>query len=174
MAVVRAAIVGGDQLRRTAALLREAGRTDLLRGVSKAVKDEAKPTLDDVRRSARQVQVVGVRTTSPVKFVHPARAKHLRDRMAAATVVEVRAGERETRVSFHVDSRRMGGAKQIPRYIDLGSRVRWRHPIMGNRSRWAQSKGQPWFFPPIKDHLPKFRERISAVLDEIVTKIEGA
>lgn len=169
---LRVAIEGGDKLRRTARALREAGRVDLVRDVPKAVKAEAKPTLDDLKAAARHARVTGVRTTSPHRFEHHTRAKHLRERMAAATIVEVRTTERDTRIAFHVKSDHMGDAKQIPRYIDLGNRVRWRHPVMGNRERWAQSKGQPWFFEPIKKHLPKMRERISAVLDEILAKVE--
>lgn len=168
--VLRPSLRGGAELRGTAALLRRMGRVDLQREVAKAVKAEGKPTLDDLRASARSVRVSGVRTGSPRRFVHGTAPKRLRERMAAATVLEFRANQNEARVSFHTDSSRMGDAKVIPRYIDLGKP--WRHPIMGNRSRWAVSKGESWFFPPIKKHLPEFRQRIDAVLDEIVAKVE--
>jgi hypothetical protein len=96
--------------------------------------------------------------------------KHLRERMAAATGVQYKATEREARLSFQVTSSRMGDAKVIPRYIDLGKA--WRHPIMGRRARWAASEGKPWFFAPIKDHLPDIRRGISDALDEITRSIE--
>ena len=176
-------IQGGRELRRTAAVLRAAGREDLVRDVGNAVKAEAQPTLNDVKASARRVKITGERTDAARKFVHQTKAKHLRDRMAAATTVEVRTSDKTTRITFAVQGSRMGSAKVLPRYIDGGARgatttgrgkgrAGWRHPIMGRRSRWAVSVGEPWFFPPIKDHLPKIRERISVVLDEIVAKVE--
>jgi len=165
-----ASLEGGEELRRTAAVLRAAGREDLQRGVSRAVKAEGQPTLDDLKASARRVRISGERVGG-TPFTAQTRAKHLRERMAAATVLEVRTGGSETRVSFHTVASRMGGAKVIPRYSDMGKP--WRHPVMGRRKqRWAVSRGESWFFPPIKKHLPQFRERISAVLDEIVRKVE--
>lgn len=176
-------IQGGRELRRTAALLRAVGREDLVRDVGNAVKAEAQPTLNDVRASARRVRITGERTDAKRKFRGSFDSKHLRDRMAEATTVEVRTSDRTTRISFVVQGSRMGSAKVLPRYIDGGARgatttgrgkgsAGWRHPIMGKRSRWAVSVGEPWFFPPIKDHLPKIREHISVVLDEIVEKVE--
>lgn len=181
--LVLPSIQGGRELRRTAAVLRAVGREDLVRDVGKAVRSEAQPTLNDVKASARRVKITGLPTDATKKFVHATEAKHLRERMAKATTVEVRTSDRTTRISFAVQGSRMGSAKALPRYIDGGERgatttgrgkgrAGWRHPIMGRRSRWAVSVGEPWFYPPIKDHLPKIRERISVVLDEIVKKVE--
>lgn len=167
---LRASIVGGDQLHRVAKALRQAGRTDLQREVAKAVKKQAAPTLKDLRQAARTVQVRGKRAGGKKPFTHVVTPKHLRERMAAATEVEYRANEREARLSFHVNPGRMGGAKVIPRYIDLGKP--WRHPIMGHRGRWAASEGKSWFFPPIKKDLPDIRRGISDALDEITRSIE--
>lgn len=166
---LRASVIGGRQLRDVAKALREAGRTDLQRQVSKAVKAQAEPTLKDLRQSARTASVRGHRAGG-TPFTHAVTPKHLRERMAAATGVEFRANKRETRVSFHVTPARMGGARVVPRYIDLGRP--WRHPVMGDREKWAASEGKPWFFAPIKDHLPDIRRGISDALDEITRSIE--
>lgn len=168
--ILASSVQGGAELRRVADALRMAGRADLQRAAAKALKAEAQPALRDVRQAARSVSVTGVRAGG-TPFAHATKPKHLRERIAAASVVEYRANASEARLSFHVDSKRMGDAKVIPRYIDLGKP--WRHPIMGMRTKpWAVSKGRPWFFKPIKKHLPDMRKRISAALDEIVTKIE--
>jgi hypothetical protein len=167
--VLQASLRGGAELRRTAAVLRAAGREDLRRDVGRAVRAEGQPTLNDLKSAARRVNITGVRAGGK-PFTAATRAKHLRERIANATVLEVRTAGSETRVTFHTVASRMGDAKVIPRYADLGRP--WRHPIMGRRARWASSRGESWFWPPIKDHLPKFRERISVVLDEIVAKVE--
>jgi len=167
--VLKPSIEGGRKLREVAALLRSQSR-GLPHRLGEAIEAEGKPTLVDLKQAARRVAVTGRRTGAPRRFVHEAKAKHLRERMADATSLEVVIGEQESRVSFHTDSTLMGKARVVPRYIDLGEP--WRHPIMGRRSRWADSVGAPWFFPPIKKHLPGFRKRIDAVLDEIVAKVE--
>jgi len=167
--VLKASVRGGEKLKATAKVLREAGRQDLQRAVNAAVKAEGQPTLRDLRAAARRIRVSGRRAGGP-PFVHHTAAKRLRERIAAATALEFRASDREARVTFHVVSARMGGARVVPRYLDLGKP--FRHPIMGNRSRWATSQGQPWFFEPIKDNLPAFRKAISDRLDEVVDKIE--
>lgn len=166
---LRASVVGGKQLHAVAKALRKAGRTDLQKQVAKAVKKQAEPTLKDLRQAARKVSVRGHRAGGD-RFTHVTPPKHLRERMAAATGVQYRANQREARLSFQVNSTRMGGAKVVPRYIDLGKP--WRHPIMGRRARWAASEGKPWFFAPIKDHLPDIRRGISDALDEITRSIE--
>jgi len=187
---MRAALVvpllrGGAELKRTAAVLRAAGREDLLREVRKAVKSEAQPTLADLKTSALHVRITGERTGAVRKFTKKTADKHLRQRMADATIVEIKTSGKETRIAFHTVVSRMGNARVLPRYIDMGERGAtttghgkgrsgWRHPIMGKRSRWAASQGEPWFFPPIKEHLPEFRERISGALDEIVKKVEAS
>ena len=167
--VLAPSLQGGRKLRDTAAVLR-AQSAQMPRQLGQAIKAEGKPALDDLRASARRVSVTGQRTGAANRFTHASTPKRLRERMAAATSLEFRANANEARVSFHTDSARMGTARVVPRYIDLGKP--WRHPIMGGRSRWASSKGEPWFFPPIKKHLPQFRKRIDAVLDEIRVKVE--
>lgn len=170
--IIKPSLVVGERLKRTAAALRAAGREDLRREVDREIKAEGEPTLDELRASARRVRIVGLPTGSPKKFTMKSTDKHLRERMAEATVLEVRASDRETRVSFHVRSSQMGKAHAIPRYVDQGKQ--WRHPVMANRDRWAASRGEPWFFPPIRDRLPKFRERIRHAIDVVADKVEKA
>jgi len=169
--VVQLSFSGGKQLKATALVLREQGRS-LQREVGGAIKAEGQPTLDSLRASARSATIRGVPTKSLHRFTHRTRQKHLRERMAQATVLEVKTGQDEARVSFHTVGARMGNAKVVPRYVDLGKP--FRHPIMGDRESWATSVGEPWFFPPIKKHLPKFRERIIAVLDDVAAKVEAS
>lgn len=169
--IVRPSIVGGRQLRDVAKALRAAGRTDLQRETTRAVKDASKATLDNLRHAARRVRIAGIaKPGRRSAYGGPSTAKHLRERMAAATVVEVRTGARETRVSYTTKGSRLGSASTLPRRIDSGKP--WRHPIMGNRGSWASQRGEPWFFAPIKAGLKETRADISAALDGITDKIE--
>lgn len=169
--IVLPSVRGGDKLRSVAKALREAGRADLQREVARATKDASSGTLKNLRAAARRVRIVGIpRPQRRSPYGGPSTPKHLRERMAAATVVEVRTGERETRVSFTTKGSRLGSASMLPRKIDSGKP--WRHPIMGNRNSWAAQRGEPWFFEPIKAGLRETRKDISAALDGIVEKIE--
>lgn len=169
--IVRPSIRGGEKLRDVAKALRAAARDDLQREVTRAVKDASKGTLNDLRQAARQVRITGIpKAGRRSAYGGPSTPKRLRERMANATLVEVKTGARETRVSYTTKGSRLGSASMLPRKIDSGRP--WRHPIMGNRNSWSSQQGTPWFFEPIKTGLKETRADISAALDAITDKIE--
>ena len=142
--VLQASLRGGAELRRTAAVLRAAGREDLRRDVGRAVRAEGQPTLKDLKSAARRVQISGVRAGGK-PFTAATRAKHLRERMANATVLEVRTAGSETRVTFHTVASRMGDAKVIPRYADWvgrGGTRSWVAVLVGLRAVVSRGSGR--------------------------------
>jgi hypothetical protein len=169
-AILWSQITGARQLRDAAKLLRNAGRKDLARNLQTAVKRAGQPALNRLKASARRIRVSGYGTTARRRFVGPTEPKRLRERIANATGIEYSATETGARVSFRTRSSQMGSAGKLPRYFDSG--VTFRHPIMGHRSMWADEKGEPWFFAPIKDSLPDFRDEISNAIDETIHQIE--
>jgi hypothetical protein len=170
--IVKTSIIGGIKLRETAKVLRTAAREDLVRNLRKAIKKAGDPALQDLRAAARAIKVQGFETPARRKFRGVGGSTGLRNRIADATNIEVSATQRGARVSFHTSSAKLGSAGVLPRKFDSGHK--FRHPIMGHRTRWADEKGDPWFFQPIKDSLPGFRDEIGNAIDETVRQIEAS
>jgi hypothetical protein len=165
-------IHGQQKLRDVARALRQANRRDLQRGLQKAIRDGAKPTLDAVRRSAREIQTEGIRRPGARRpFTMASLPKGLREKIAAACVADIRTRGEDPLVRFRVaESRLPANIRVMPRKFDDGGT--FRHPVMGNRNVWVSQTGDPWFWPPIRDHIKTFRALIDAELDKVKEKIE--
>lgn len=169
---VEVTVRGAEKLRAMALALRKADRDDLRRGLQKAIKRAAEPTLRAVRESARGISTTGVRRPGakhPFVKVFPARGT--REKIAGAAVADVRLAGDEPRVRFRVANSRLPKSIQaLPRKFDEGT---FRHPVMGNRDVWVAQTGDPWFWPPIRDHIKDFRTEIDRALDETRRKLEA-
>lgn len=165
-------IRGADKLRAVARALREADKVTLGRQLGKAIKDAAKPTLDDLRRSARDIKTTGYRKPGATRpFTAVVAPKGTRAKIAAACAAEVRLAGDDPRVRFRVQPTKLPEPiRTLPRKFD--SAGTWRHPVMGNREAWVGQSGDPWFWPPIRDNIGTFRAEIDKALDAVKEKIE--
>jgi hypothetical protein len=165
---------GAEKLRLMAKQLREADRVDLRRGLQRAIKQAARPTLDAVQQSARDIHTTGVRKPGARRrFVGATAPKGTREKIAGAVVADIKLGSGgdDPRVAFRVASSRLpANIKNMPRKFDEG---KWRHPVMGNRDVWVSQTSTPWFWPPIRDHIRDFRAEIDKALEETRAKLEA-
>jgi hypothetical protein len=166
-------IRGTEKLRLMAKQLREAGRVDLLRGMQRAIKSAAKPTLAAVQDSARSISTKGIRRPGARRpFTGVTVPKGTREKIAGAVVADVRLTGDEPRVRFRVaNSRLPTNIRALPRKFDFGGT--FRHPVMGNRDVWVAQTGDPWFWPPIRDHIEDFRAELDKAVDETRAKLEA-
>jgi CelD/BcsL family acetyltransferase involved in cellulose biosynthesis len=164
---------GAEKLRLMAKQLREADRVDLLRGMQKAIKAAAKPTLAAVQESARDISTKGIRKPGARHpFSGPTAPKGTRAKIAGAVVADVRLTGDEPRVRFRVAASRLPtNIRALPRKFDDGGT--FRHPVMGNRDVWVSQTGDPWFWPPIRDHIKDFRAELDKAIDETRAKLEA-
>lgn len=163
---------GAEKLRLMAKQLREADRVDLLRGMQRAMKSAAKPTLQAIQQSARDIHTTGVPKPGAK---HPFRgggaAKGTREKIAAAAVADVNVTGDEPRIRFRVAASRLPTEiRNMPQKFDSGH---WRHPVMGNRDVWVAQTSEPWFWPPIRDHIKDFRAELDKAVDETRAKLEA-
>lgn len=170
---VQITIKGAEKLRAMALALRKADREDLTRGLQKAIKDAAKPTLRAVQESARDIHTAGLRKPGARRpFIGPTAPKGTRAKIADAVVADVTVGVDEQRVRFRVANARLPREIQVlPRKFDDGGT--FRHPVMGNRQVWVSQTGDPWFWPPIRDHIKDFRAEIDKALEDTRRKLEA-
>jgi hypothetical protein len=168
----KASVIGGKKLRAVAKALRDAGDKGMARNLQKRIKDAGKPALTKLQDSARAIKVTGYKTPARRKYVAASKPKDLRNRIAAATSIEFTATARGAKVRFQTSSAKLGKEGVLPRYFDLGTK--FRHPIQGHRSRWADETGEPWFFEPIKESLKDYRTVIDEALDDTASQIEAS
>ena len=138
--------------------LRRAGDGDLLREVTKAMRDAVVPVQDEIR--------AGLRPDLPDRY--------------AATLdadlrlgVNVRTGERDPGVAVTGTAR--SKARKL-RNLDAG---RLTHPVYGNRERWETQEEpsvQPgWFTRPAQAGGPRVRSAIERALADVADKaVKGA
>lgn len=154
------ALHNGDSWNRTARKLKEQGRGDLQRKLTKAVRREGKPALAAVQEAWRGIDVGSERGGGK-------KSTGLRDRAARATRLQVRAtGIRITTNAKKVDP----NYPNLVRY--LNGQGRWRHPVFG-RDVWRTNTGTEVFFPTLVEFAPAWRAEIVKAMEEIVREIEG-
>jgi len=161
-------IVGTGQFQDLSLRLRRA-RGTLRAELTKAFKEAGEDTLRRVKLNMTTMQIKGYRAGGR-QFREHRSGKGLRRRIAAVTELEVRTGSDTPRVKFVVRTDRLGDAKNLPFHMDSGKR--WRHPIMGNRSKWAANSGKPWFYGEIRSDLDLFKAECQKAIDKTVQSIE--
>jgi hypothetical protein len=172
--VLAVQIKGANDLKAMADALRKADREDLRRGLDRAIRKAAKPTVAAVKDSAENIKTRGLRKPGSRRpFVHVVPPKGTRRKIAEAVTATVSTAGENPRVQFRVQSSRLPETlKNMPRKFDSGDV--FRHPVMGNTEVWVGQTGTPWFFKPIKEKLPTFRAEIDKELDVVREKLEAA
>lgn len=161
-------VKGSGDLQDLARRLKRA-RGTLRAELAKAFKESGKDTLRRVKRNMTGMDIKGYRAGGrPFRQKRPGTG--LRRRIAAVTEMEVRTGSDNPRVKFVVRTDRLGDARNLPFHIDSGRR--WRHPIMGNRSKWAANSGKPWFYQEIRDDMPRLIAECEKAIEKTIQSIE--
>lgn len=139
-----------SELESIARHLREIGDTDLLRELTRRMRDAVDPVPDQVRQGL---------------------APHLPNRYAAALDADLRIGtsvrtnERNPGVSLTGQAR--AKARRL-RTLDAG---RLSHPLWGDRAHWYTQGVQPgWFSGPAEDATPAVRAGIDEALLDVAAK----
>lgn len=160
---------GADKYKRLARRLKEAGRGDLQRRLSRTIRREGQAALNDVRVAWMGVDV----TSSRGGTARPDVSTGLRSRVAAATRIQVL--QNGTRIS--VNTKKVDPAyPSLAWYLNGSGRRPWRHPIFGRRDNpgdWAEQRGEETFFKTMSRHAPAWRRATVRVIDEIAREIEG-
>jgi hypothetical protein len=131
--------------------LRLAGEKGLQKELRKAVREAAKPGRDAAKLAARTIPVKGPRS------------RGLRRRMVRG--VGIQADARRVRIVTRMPK----GLEMLPRGFDTAKG--WRHPLFGNRDKWVQQPGHPWFRKTIAATAPKAREEMKAAMDRVAAQI---
>lgn len=122
-------------------------RKDLL----KEIRTEGKPTVDDVKASAR--------SSLPQRGGLAARVA------SQSYGVRTRMSGRSAGVRIQGTGRTVRGLRQL----DAGT---LRHPVFGDRSTWVSQSVEPGYFTkPIEEDLPRFRKAVEDAMEQTARAI---
>lgn len=162
-------VKGSKQLQDLARDLRR-GKGTLRSELTQAFRRAGNDTLQRVKNNMLTMQMTGYRVGPPA-FTERMPGTGIRKRIARVTELDIRTGTVDPRVKFEVKVERLGNARELPFHLDSGRR--FRHPLMGRRSRWAAQSGKPWFRKEIKSDLELFRAECDAAITRTVQKLGG-
>jgi hypothetical protein len=160
--IVFVKVAGQEKYRRLSRRLKDAGRGDLQRRLTTAIRREGDPALSAVRGAWR-----GVDVTSSAGGGR--RSTGLRARVAASTRVYATANG----IRVQVDSARVDRQYGRQLVYGLDALRRWSHPVFGNRNVWVQQRGQEVFFSTLTGFEHRWRSGIEREMDTMAAEIEG-
>lgn len=163
-------ILGTGQLLELQRRLRAAGHENLRRSMQRRIRRAAEPLRDDLQDAIRHLDI-----TSPGRAVPGGPSpttRPLRATIASAIRISVRT-TRGAGARVWVDRGRLpadlrGG---VPTQLNDG---RLRHPVFGNRRRWANQFARPgWWTSTVRRNEPRMRAEVARVLNDVRDRLEG-
>ena len=155
------AVHDASRYKRLARNLREAGRGDLQRKLTRAIRQEGAPALAAVRSAFLSIDVTSASGPGG------GGSTGLRGRVAAATRISILGSG----IRVQVNAKRVD-----PRYgrtltYGLDGLGRWRYPIYGNRNNWGQNYGTEVFYTTLRRFEPNWRRGIQRAMDDTARQI---
>lgn len=183
-------IISSQQLRELSKQVRGAKQGDIGKTLRKAIRDAARPAMEDVRASVLTLNITGDQGSTGVlaptrgggRKVRGAKAaerartdvgKALAHRRAGlrqtvAAAVRVRALSRGVTIEVNYD-RMPNNQRGLPNALNL--KKGWRHPVFGNRDVWVFERGGPWFYEPLYKHVTHFNTAVRNAMTEASDKL---
>ena len=149
--------------------LRAAGGENIRQSMHRRIRRAAEPLRDDLQSSMR-----GLHIRSQGRSGRPggpsSNSRPLRATIADAIRISVRTGS-SPGATVWIDKGRMPpDMKNIPEQLNQG---RLRHPVFGNRRRWAnQYASPPWWDSVVRQHRPRMEQEVARVLDDVRRRLE--
>jgi hypothetical protein len=162
-------ILGTGQLLELQRRLRSAGHENLRRSMQRRVRRAAEPLRADLQQTMRTLQLRS--QASPGRRRPSPTSRPLRATIAAAIRISVRTtGQPGARV--WVDRSALPpDLRNMPNVLNSG---RVRHPVFGNRRKWATQWPTPsnWWDETVRRHQPRMRAEMARITDDIQRRLE--
>ncbi|SED27150.1 hypothetical protein SAMN05216532_4019 [Streptomyces sp. 2231.1] len=163
-------IIGTGQLLELQRRLRRAGHENIRASMQRRIRRAAEPLKSDLQDKIRTLNIssqgrAGGRRGGPSPTTRPLRAT-----IANAIRISVRtSGDPGARV--WVDKGALpADLKRMPDVINEG---RIRHPVFGNRRRWAtQWADAGWWDKTVRDHTPRITREVERVVNDVRRHLE--
>ncbi|MEV0691776.1 hypothetical protein [Streptomyces sp. NPDC050388] len=144
--------------------MRVAGGPRLRQNFGRRIRRAAEPLHRDLQQSIRTVQLPG--TGRRVRGGPSPTTRPLRATIAASIRISVRQGASPGARIWIDRSRLPADMRNMPWTIEQG---RVRHPVYGNRRRWATQSARPpgWWSRTVQAGTPRMRAEVERVLSDV-------
>ncbi|MEV7712288.1 hypothetical protein [Streptomyces sp. NPDC088270] len=162
-------ILGTGQLVQLSRRLRTAGGPRLRQNLARRIRRAAEPLHRDLQQAIRTVQLPGSGRNGrggPSPTTRPLRAT-----LARSLRISVRQGA-QPGARVWVDRARLPpDLRNMPWVIEAG---RVRHPVFGNRRRWATQWARPtgWWSRTVRAGMPRMQAEVERVLGDVRRDLE--
>lgn len=165
MAVGSIQITGTGQLLDLSRRLHAAGGPRLRQNMQRRIRRAAEPMRTDMQQTIRTLPISSEAAKSrggPSPTNRP-----LRDTIAEAVQLSVRtSGNPGARV--WIDRSRLPSDLRNMPWVMNSSNGRIRHPVFGNKKRWANQWTTPmWWESTVRRHTPRMQAEVARVLDDV-------
>ncbi len=159
-------ILGTGQLIELSRRLRQAGGPRLRANTARRVRRAAEPLHRDLQQAIRTQPLVSEGRKAGKRGGPSPTTRPFRAMLAGGIRISVRSGATPGARVFMDFSRLEPGARGVPQQIDAG---RLRHPVFGNKKRWANQWARPpgWWTKTVRDGTPRMRAEIERVLGDV-------
>ncbi|MFE2941041.1 hypothetical protein ACFXKG_18550 [Streptomyces sp. NPDC059255] len=149
--------------------LRAAGHENIRASMQRRIRHAAEPLRDDLQDTMRTLPIRSSGRAQGKRGGPSPTRRPLRATLAAAIRISVRTtGNPGARVWMD-KSALPPDLKRMPDVINSG---RIRHPVFGNRRRWATQTTTPlWWDKTIRSHTPRMEREVARVLDDVRNRL---
>jgi len=149
--------------------LRAAGGENIRSSMQRRIRRAAEPLRDDLQDTMRGLDIRSQGRSGRPGGPSP-NTRPLRSTIADAIRISVRTGSNPGATVWIDKGRMPPDMKNIPAQLNSG---RLRHPVFGNRRRWAnQYASPPWWDTTVRHHTPRMEREVARVLDDVRRRLE--
>lgn len=173
---------GGADFKALGVKFRKAGKDGaaIRKATTKTVRGHLEKIVDEQKHEAQTMTVKGTRghgSRRREQFHGAHRKRALRGghglRRAVARGIKSKVAYTGYKLGARitVDSSALPSSqRKLPR--NLNRRSGWRHPVWGNRDRWVDQFGEPFFDDPIRRHRRQVRKDVQSTVDEVMRTLQ--
>ena len=164
-------VIGTGQLLELQRRLRRAGHENIRSSMQRRMRRAAEPLRDDLQDTIRGLNISSQGRKSGSRGGPSPTTRPLRAGIAQAVRISVRTtGNPGARVWLDKNL--------LPPDIPIGvvnrlNEGRLRHPVFGNKRRWAQQNATPlWWDKTVRAHTPRITREVERVVDDVRRHLE--
>lgn len=151
--------------------LQAAGGPRLQQNFARRVRRAAEPMKDDLQSTIRGLTISGKGRAAGKRGGPSPTRRPMRATIAGAIRISVRAGSNPGARVWVDKDLLPKDLRNMPSVINTG---RIRHPVFGNRRRWAQQDASPlWWDNTVRRHQPRMRAEVERITDDVRRSLGG-
>lgn len=173
MAVSSVQILGTGQLLQLSRRLRAVSGTPIQRNMARRIRRAAEPLKADLQSTIEGLPIRSSGRRAGGRGGPSPTTRPLRATLAAAIRISVRTSSRPG-ARVYVDKGLLPPDLEfMAEALNDAPGGRHRHPVFGNRSRWANQYVTPlWWDKTVRAHTPRMQAEVARVLDDVRRQLE--